>query len=349
MCLGRGLELKVNVKVNHCLKCFCAHSLLALKKLVWSCSKAAAQPLQAHLCGRVICSRNWVITSQCCRDIFTFFSGAVPFRAGLFKHNFSGPFKQNSDCGTAYVWSALRCERISFTEQPHLSEGLQSRDLFLQGWMWKVERRSGGRHLTISALSLPCFWEGVELVLEHVSHGQRWWLWRECCPVSELGGEGLEWKHWKQWGQCCPAAGDYQLQCGSPVDAIPLLKTTLVLALASACQNVSPPFLTFNHCCILLLWVLLANAWHSLPWSKVDVKGMHVYLREKIGFPHIPSSFLKVCEHSSHVLIQAPLQLMEGVHTLRTCMPDELMFLGEGTYASRGVHVPQSICCASVW
>lgn len=30
------------------------------------------------------------------------------------------------------------------------------------------------------------------------------------------------------------------------------LKITLVLALALVCQNVSPPFLTFNHCCVLL-------------------------------------------------------------------------------------------------
>lgn len=52
--LGRALELKVTGRVNHCLKCFCAHCLLALKKLVWNCSKAAAQPFPARLCGRVI-------------------------------------------------------------------------------------------------------------------------------------------------------------------------------------------------------------------------------------------------------------------------------------------------------
>lgn len=294
MYLGRALELKVTGKVNHCLKCFCAHCLLALRRLVCSCSKAAAQQFPAHLCGQVICSRNWVITSHCCGDFFTFFSGAAPFRAGLFKHNFSSPFKQNLDCATAYVWSALKRERESFTEQPHFSEGLQSRDLFLQGRRPRVEWRSRGRHLMVSALSLPCFWGAVELVSGHTFHGQSWWLWRECYPVSEPGGEGLAWKHLKQQGQHCPAV-DYQLQCGSPVNALTLLKTMLVLALASTCQNVSPPFLTFNHSCVLLWWVLLAYALHSLPWSKADVKGIFSSFERKsrFSFCFLFSSFQK--------------------------------------------------------
>lgn len=51
-----------------------------------------------------------------------------------------------------------------------------------------VEER--GQAPDVSDLSLP--WEAVELVLEHAFHGQSWWLWMECCPVSEPGGEGSE-------------------------------------------------------------------------------------------------------------------------------------------------------------
>lgn len=44
----------------------------------------------------------------------------------------------------------------------------------------------------------------------------------------------------------------YQTQFGSLADAVLLLKTTFVLALVSASQNSSPPFLIFNNCCVLL-------------------------------------------------------------------------------------------------
>lgn len=81
------------------------------------------------------------------------------------------------------------------------------------------------------------------------------------------------------------------------------------------------------------------------------LKAFSLHLREKVGFPSVSSSPLSknVCEGSSPVLIQTPLQLVQPVRSLQTCLPDELVFLGEGAYASTGVHGPQSVCCASVW
>lgn len=217
-CLGWALELKVTGRVNHCLECFCARSFLALKKLVCSCSKTAAQQFPARLCGRVICSRNWVITSHCYRDFFTFFSGAAPFRAGLFKHSFSGPFKQVQTLPlviSGLVWNVKAYHSLNSHISPKgCRPGICFHRAGHRGWSEGVGAGTW--------LFLICpFWEPAELVLEHAFHGQSWWLWMECCPVTEPGGKGLEWKHWKQQGQHCPRVGDYQLQCGSPVDTVP--------------------------------------------------------------------------------------------------------------------------------
>lgn len=115
-CLGWALELKVTGRVNHCLECFCARSLLALKKLVWSCSKTAAQQFPARLCGRVICSRNWVITSHCYRDSSLSSVGLLLSELGCSSTAFQVLLNKCRLCHWLYlVWSEMWKHIIHWT------------------------------------------------------------------------------------------------------------------------------------------------------------------------------------------------------------------------------------------